>query len=102
MTRGTLKKPGVERRVRRVGERLVAVERRPHLVGPIGRVPRRATLAVGGTPVVSICWTDLGVREDVAELAREQIDFRRVELEMRQRGDGRDLVSGESRGHAKC
>ena len=37
MTRGTLKKPGVERGVGRGGERLVAVERRPHLVGAIRR-----------------------------------------------------------------
>jgi hypothetical protein len=45
---------------------------------------------------------NLGVREDVAELAREEIDFRRVELEVRQRGNGRDLVSGKSRRHARC
>jgi hypothetical protein len=45
---------------------------------------------------------DLGVGEDVAELAREQIDFRRVELEVRQRGNGRDLVPSKSRRHAKC
>src|SRR5437763_4333786 len=33
-----------------------------------------------------------GVREDVAELAGEQVQLRVVELEMSQRGDGRDRV----------
>ncbi len=52
---------------------------------------RATTLAVGGTPVVSMLLHLVGVREDVAELAREQLDLGGVELEMRERGDGRDL-----------
>jgi len=43
-------------------------------------------------------WT---VDHFLAELSREQFDFRLVELEVRQRGDGVDLLAGEH-GHGKC
>ena len=44
----------------------------------------------------------LRVREDVAELPREQIELRRGEREVCQGRDGFHLRSRESGGHGKC
>jgi len=44
----------------------------------------------------------LGGGQDVAELAREEIQLRAVELEMRQRRDCGDLFARESRSHSEC
>ena len=98
-----LEEPGVERPASgALASAVVAIERRPHLVRRDRRACRVTTLAVGGTPVVSICCTWSAYVEDVAELAREQLDLARVELEMGERGDRFDLGAGEIRGHGKC
>jgi len=44
----------------------------------------------------------IGVRQNVAELSREQLDLGRVELEVGECGHRLDLLSGESGGHDKC
>ena len=44
----------------------------------------------------------VGVVEDVAELAREQVDLVLVELEIRERGDRLDIRTSESRGMANA
>ena len=102
MTRGTLKSPASSVGVGRVGQRLVAVERRPHLVGAIGGVPRddvRGRRHAGRVDLLHL----FGVGEDVAELAREELDLR----SRRARGCASaaialDLLARESGGHGKC
>src|SRR2546428_2634609 len=79
--------PGVERRVRRVGQRLVAIETRAYLVGPIRGMARDNAGRRRDAGCVDLL-NLVRVREDVAQLAREQVELVFVELELR---EGRDL-----------
>ena len=92
---------GIQSGVGGGSKRVIAIERAANLIRPIGRMAGKhggSRRDAGGVDLLH----DFGVREDVAELAREEINLRRVELEVRQRGNGRDLVSRKSRRHAKC
>ena len=101
MTRGTLKNPASSAAS---GALASASSRSSDGRTSSGRSAawRVSTLAVGGTPVGVDLLHLVGVGEDVAELAREQVDLGRVELEVRERGDLRDLFAGENRRHGKC
>ena len=101
MTRGTLKKPASSAASGALASASSRSSDGQDLVGAIGGVPgddRCGRRDAGGVDLLHL----LGVGEDVAELPGEQINFRGVELEVRERGDGRDLVPCESRRHAKC
>ena len=75
MTRGTLNRPASRLRIRRVGQRLLTIQatRAQRRRGrPRSRV---RTLAVGGTPGGVDALHLVGVFENVAELARVELDF---------------------------
>ena len=102
MTRGTLKKPASSAGVR-------ARSRAPSSRSSDGRTSSGRSAAwrvddaggrrdAGRVDLLHL----VGVREDVAELAREQLDLVGVELEVRERGDRRDLRRGESAGMANA
>ena len=95
-TLGTRNRPALTPRVGRVGQHVVAIERgHRHVLAPHG--PDASACEVGGTPVVSTCCTSLGVREDVGELMREQIDLGIRQLEVREPGDAQHFLSRELR-----
>ena len=85
-------KAGVERRVGGGRQHLIAIERRPHLVGAIRFLTSQDVR--GG---LDVCRVDRqhpgGVFEKLPELAGEQIDFARVELQLGECGYRLDLCS---------
>ena len=94
MTRGTWNRPAWRAGVRRVGQRVGAVERRADDVVTVGGV-RRHDAGRGRDAGRVDALHLLGVGEDVRQLAGEEVDFLVVELEVRERGDGFDLGTAE-------
>ena len=87
--------------IRGVRQRVGDVETRLDGVGAIFTVARDE--AHGGRNTGGVDSLHLvGVLENAAELPRKEVEFVLVELEMRERCDGRDLRARQWRGHGKC
>ena len=101
MTRGTLNRPASRLASGALASAAVRSSDGTHRVGTVGFMPRddaRRRRNAGRVDVLDL----VGVFENLAELARVQLDFFLVEPQVRERSDGFDLRSGERRGHGKC
>ncbi len=81
MTRGTLNNPAPGRRIGRIRQRGLRAERWPDLVRAIGGIPREHAGGWRNAARVHLLHF-VGVREDIAELAREQLNLVRVQFEV--------------------
>lgn len=68
------------------------------MVGSVRRMPGQHARGGGDAGRVDPLQL-VGVREDVAQLPREQVELVSIELEMGERRDGGDLFSGQAGGH---